>query len=389
MKRTFGNIDIHTPQPVYLDCNATTPIEPAVKEAVVHWFSEEVGNAGSRTHEYGVQAKRAVQTARDQVAAVVGASGDEVIFTSGATESNNLTILGLAPYAESTGKRHIISTAIEHKAVLEPLEALETRGFSVTLIKPDASGAVSEELIQEALRPDTLLISIMHVNNETGIRQPVDNIANLLADHDAYLHVDAAQGFGKDLASLRNPRIDLISVSSHKVYGPVGVGALVARKRGFKSPPLKPLAFGGGQERGLRPGTLPVPLIVGLGLAAEIAGKDAHRRAARCMEIRTEALAALEPLGIHLHGDSERCLPHVFNFSVDDIDSEALMLAMKDIVAVSNGSACTSQSYKPSHVLSAMGLPRETIAGAVRMSWSHLTPDVDWQAIAARIESLR
>lgn len=389
MKRTFGNLNTHTPQPVYLDCNATTPIEPAVKEAVVHWLSEEIGNAGSRTHEYGVQAKRAVQTARDQVAAVVGASGDEVIFTSGATESNNLAILGLASHGESAGKRHIISTAIEHKAVLEPLEALEARGFSITLIEPDASGAVSEKLVQEALRPDTLLISVMHVNNETGIRQPIDGIANLLADHDAYLHVDAAQGFGKDLADLRNPRIDLISVSSHKVYGPVGVGALVARKRGFKRPPLTPLAFGGGQERGLRPGTLPVPLIVGLGLAAEIAGKETYKRATRCTEIRADALAALEPLGIHLHGDPERCLPHVLNFSVDGIDSEALILAIKDIVAVSNGSACTSQSYKPSHVLSAMGLPQNTIAGAVRLSWSHLTPDVDWRAVAARIKSLR
>lgn len=389
MKRTFGQANIQMPQPVYLDCNATTPIEPAVRDAVVHWFSEEIGNAGSRTHEYGVQAKRAVQTARDQVAAVVGANGDEVIFTSGATESNNLAILGLAPHGESSGKRHIISTAIEHKAVLEPLEALEARGFSVTLINPDASGAVNEDQVRQALRPDTLLVSVMHVNNETGIRQPITAIADLLAEHEAYLHVDAAQGFGKDLASLRNPRIDLISVSSHKVYGPVGIGALVARRRGFKRPPLAPLTFGGGQERGLRPGTLPVPLIVGLGLAAEIAGRDAHKRATRCMEIRTEALAALEQLGVHLHGHPEHCMPHVLNFSVDGIDSEALMLAIKDIVAVSNGSACTSQSYEPSHVLTAMGLPQDAIAGAVRLSWSHLTPDVNWPAIAARIGSLR
>lgn len=389
MKRTYGRVDIQTPQPVYLDCNATAPLEPAVRDAVVHWFSEEIGNAGSRTHEYGAQAKRAVQTARDQVAAVVGANGDEVVFTSGATESNNLAVLGLASHGESTGKRHIISTAIEHKAVLEPLAALEARGFAITLVKPNRSGAVNEDQIRDALRPDTLLVSVMHVNNETGIRQPITAIADLLADHDAYLHVDAAQGFGKDLISLCNPRIDLISVSSHKVYGPVGVGALIARRRKFKRPPLAPFTFGGGQERGLRPGTLPVPLIVGLGLAAEIASRDAHKRAARCMNIRTDALSALEPLGIRLHGDKERCLPHVMNFSVDGIDSEALMLAIKDIVAVSNGSACTSQSYEPSHVLTAMDLPEDAIAGAIRLSWSHLTPAVNWHALAERILSLR
>lgn len=389
MKRTFASTNIQEAGPVYLDCNATAPMDPAVRDAVVRWLSDEVGNAGSRTHEYGVRAKRAVQAARDQVAAVVGASADEVLFTSGATESNNLAVLGLAAYGESEGRRHIVSTAIEHKAVLEPLEALAKKGFSVTLIKPDASGAVSAEAVRAALRPDTLLVSVMHVNNETGVRQPIEAIAAALEHHDAFFHVDAAQGFGKDLEGLRCPRIDLISISSHKIYGPVGVGALVARRRGFKKPPLAPLSYGGGQERGLRPGTLPVPLIVGLGLAAEVARKDANERQARCAAIRAEALAALQPLAIRVHGDPERTLPHVLNFSVDGIDSEALMLALKDVAAVSNGSACTSQSYEPSHVLTAMGLPEEAVAGAVRLSWCHLTPDVDWKEIAARIESLR
>ncbi len=389
MKRTFASANIQEAGPVYLDCAATAPMEPAVRDAVIRWLTDEVGNAGSRTHEFGVRAKRAVRTAREQVAAVVGASGDEVLFTSGATESNNLAILGLASHGDLSGRRHIVSTAIEHKAVLEPLEALATKGFTVTLIEPDASGAVNADQVRAALRPDTLLVSVMHVNNETGVRQPIEAIAATLESHEAYFHVDAAQGFGKELEGLRCPRIDLISISSHKIYGPVGVGALVARRRGFKKPPLTALAFGGGQERGLRPGTLPVPLIIGLGLAAKLARTDAQERQARCAAVRAEALAALQALPIRLHGDPDNTLPHVLNFSVAGIDSEALMLAIKDIAAVSNGSACTSQSYEPSHVLAAMRLPEEAVAGAVRLSWCHLTPDVDWKLVAARIATLR
>lgn len=229
----------------------------------------------------------------------------------------------------------------------------------------------------------------MHVNNETGVLQPITEVASRLSGHPAFFHVDAAQGFGKDLDSLRLPRIDLISVSSHKIYGPVGVGALVARRRGFTRPPLQPLAFGGGQEGGIRPGTIPVPLVVGFGLAAEIAQRDADSRAKRSQAIRENALKALGQLGIRLHSKLDQTLPHVLNFSVPGVDSEALMLAIKDIAAVSNGSACTSQSYEPSHVLTAMGLPTDAVSGAVRLSWCHLTPDVEWPAIAARIASLR
>jgi len=389
MKHTFVSQNIQEAGPVYLDCNATAPLEPDVREAMIRWWSDEIGNAGSRTHEYGLRAKRAVQAAREQVAAVIGVSADDIIFTSGATESNNLTILGLARYGEAEGRRHIVSTAIEHKAVLEPLEALAAKGLEVTLVKPEAGGAVSADAIRAALRPGTLLVSVMHVNNETGARQPIGEIASVLDGHDTYFHVDAAQGFGKDLDGLRSPRIDLVSISSHKVYGPVGVGALAVRRRGFKKPPLTPVFYGGGQERGLRPGTLPVPLIVGLGLAAELARKNAKARQARCAAIRAQALAALEPLDIRMHADPNISLPHVLNFSVARIDSEALMVALKDIAAVSNGSACTSHSYEPSHVLTAMGLPEQAIAGAVRLSWCHMTPDVDWQAISARIGSLR
>lgn len=389
MKRTFASKNKQPIAPAYLDCNATAPLEPSVRAAVTHWFSEKIGNAGSRTHEYGIHAKKAVQAARAQVAGVVGAAADEVLFTSGATESDNLALLGLAPWGEKENRRHIVSTAIEHKAVLEPLESLESRGFTVDLIKPRSTGAVAAKDIAAAVRSDTLLVSVMHVNNETGARQPIGEIAEALDGHKAWFHVDAAQGFGKELDDLCNSRIDLISVSSHKVYGPVGIGALVARRRGFKRPPLAPLAYGGGQERGLRPGTLPVPLIVGFGLAAELAVRDAEKRRERCATIRKKALAELEPLGIRLHTDPRQTLPHVLNFSVEGIDSEALMVALKDIAAVSNGSACTSQSYEPSHVLKAMDLPEKAIAGAVRLSWCHLTPDVNWQGIADRIGSLR
>lgn len=376
-------------EPIYLDCNATTPLDPAVSEAVAHWFSGEVGNAGSRTHGHGLRAKRAVQRAREQVGAVVQASVDEVLFTSGATESNNVAILGLAPFGEKTGRRHIVTTAIEHKAVLEPIEALAGRGFEVSIVQPDATGVVSPEAVRHAMRPDTLLVSIMQANNETGMLQPIEAITKDLNGHEAFLHVDAAQGFGKELMSLRSPRIDLVSISSHKIYGPVGVGALVVRRREFARPPLAPLTYGGGQERGLRPGTLPTALIVGFGVAASEAALEVDQRARRCVAMRKKALAALEPLGVRLHGDSNRCMPHVLNFSVKGIDSEALMVALKDLVAVSNGSACTSQKYSPSHVLMAMGLSREAVSGAVRMSWCHMTPEVDWDAVATRIGSLR
>lgn len=389
MKHTYVYRYEQPEKPVYLDCNATTPLEPDVRDAITHWMTEEIGNAGARTHTYGTHAKRAVQHAREQVAAIVEAAPNEIAFTSGATESNNLVILGLAPWGEQHNHRHIVSTAIEHKAVLEPLEALEKRGFSVTLVKPQATGVVAAKDIAAAVRPDTLLVSVMHVNNETGVRQPITEITEALADHDTYFHVDAAQGFGKELKALRNPRIDFVSVSSHKVYGPLGIGALVLRRRGFKRPPLTPLVYGGGQERGLRPGTLPVPLVVGFGLAAEITGRDSEIRRKRCLEMRQHALSALEPLGVRIHGDADHTLPHVLNFSIEGIDSEALMVVLKDVAAVSNGSACTSHSYEPSHVLQAMGLEDGAIAGAVRLSWCHLTPEVDWQNIAKQIGSLR
>jgi len=373
---------------VYLDCNATTPVDPRIRDLVLQYLDAEYGNAGSRTHEYGTRAKQAVQRARAQIAAAVKCAPEEVVFTSGATESNNLALLGLAAHGTATGRRHVISTQIEHKAVLEPLAELEKRGFSVELLAPNAGGWIDPGQVAAALRPDTLLVSVMHANNETGVLQPIREIAEVVGNHPAYLHVDAAQTFGKVIEDLCLPRLDLISVSAHKLYGPKGVGALIARRRGYERPPLAPLMFGGGQERGLRPGTLAVPLVVGLGLAAELALKEHRERVEACRAFRQTALSVLHPLGAQLNGDQDRVLPHVLNLSIPGLDSEAVIVALKDIVAISNGSACTSASYTLSHVLGAMGLAPERIQGALRLSWCHMTPEPDWATVAARLSML-
>jgi cysteine desulfurase len=374
---------------IYLDANATTPIEPAVLDEVMHYLAVEYGNAGSRTHEYGQTAKRRVQRAREQVAAVVAAQPDEVIFTSGATESDNMALLGLAPHGEKTGRRRIITTQIEHKAVLEPVDELRKRGFDVVCVPPTSGGWVDPEAVAAALTPDTLAVSVMHVNNETGVRQPLGDIVNELRDHHAYLHVDAAQGFGKELTDLRDPRIDLLSVSGHKIFGPMGVGALITRRRGYKRPPLTPLTFGGGQEHGLRAGTLPVPLVAGLGTAAQLARDNHSRRRDACLVYRQEVIATFQQLDAEFNGDLERTVAHTVNVSIPGLDSEAVMLAVKGAAAISNGSACTSHSYTPSHVLTAMNLPLERIQGALRISWSHLTPTTDWDDLRDRIAAIR
>jgi cysteine desulfurase len=372
----------------YLDFNATAPVDPRVADEVMRFMTLEFGNAGSRTHTYGQVAKERVNRAREEVAAVVSAKPDEIIFTSGATESDNLAILGLAAHGEATGKKHIVSTQIEHKAVLEPLEVLQSRGFTVELVAPDQGGSVSATDIAAALRPDTLLVSVMAVNNETGVIQPIDEIAELLANHEAYLHVDAAQAFGKLIEPLRDTRIDLLSVSGHKISGPKGIGALVTRRRGYRRPPLKPLMHGGGQERGLRPGTLPVPLIAGFGMASALALQEAQQRTVRNAAIKRELLDALTPLGAVLNGDPERTIANTLNVSIPGVDSEAAIVALKEVVALSNGSACTSQSYDPSHVLTASGLSKERIDGALRLSWGPGVDDVPVAEIAARLSAL-
>lgn len=377
-------------RPVYLDCAATTATDPRVAELVMRLFVEEFGNAGSRTHSYGVAAQREVTLARERIAATLGAEPDEVIFTSGATESNNLAILGLAAFGTRAGKRHIVSTAIEHKAVLEPLERLRGEGFEVTLVAPDRMGHVAAGDVLAAVRPDTLLVSVMHANNETGAMQPIAEIADGLPTEGPYLHVDAAQTYGRETPTLRHRRIDLVSISGHKLFAPKGLGALLVRRRNGRRVPLRSLMVGGGQERGLRPGTQPVPLIAALGFAAELAEAEREARAAACACIRAEALAAFAPLDPIVHGDPARgVLPNILSLSVPGIDSEAVMLALKDLVAISNGSACTSARYEPSHVLSTMDLDESEAAGTIRLSWSHLTPPVPWSEIGTILDDLR
>lgn len=366
--------------PVYLDCNATTPVEPEVLEVVRYYLEDEYGNAGSRTHDYGARAKKAVEDARRTVGSVVGADPTEVIFTSGATESNNIALLGLGGYGEAHEQRHIVTTAIEHKAVLEPIERLQFQGFEVTVVPTSSEGVVEAEAVLAAIRPETLLVSVMHVNNETGVRQPIAEIAEQLTDSGPYFHVDSAQSFGKELEALRHPRIDLISASGHKIFAPKGVGVLIARRRGRKRAPLNALMVGGGQERGLRPGTLPVHLIAGMGKAAELAVRDHTARTERCRRLRGAILEALDRLEVAYNGRQDLVVPHAVNCSIPGVDSEAAMLALKGQAAISNGSACTSASYTPSHVLEAMELSEQRIEEAIRLSWCHLTPDVDWEA---------
>jgi len=367
---------------VYLDCAATTPLDPRVRDEVVRYLDVEYGNAGSRTHGYGRRARAAVESARDRVAAVVGASRGDVIFTSGATESNNLAILGLA--GERLG--HVIASHIEHHSVLEPVLELERRGAAVTWLDPSPGGLVDPAALRRELKPDTALVSVMHVNNETGILQPLGELADALGDHPAYFHVDAAQGYGKDIGSLRHPRIDMISVSGHKIHGPKGVGALILRKRDGARPPLAPLLFGGGQERGLRPGTLPVALIAGLGKAAELALGENEERMARCRAFGEQLLAGLAPLRPVVHGDRGRMLGNMVNLSIPGMDSESVMEAWEEFVAISNGAACTSQSYRCSHVLAAMRLPEACQEGALRFSWCATTELPDFSGMVEALQ---
>ena len=353
---------------------------------MLRYFNADFGNAGSRTHAWGQRARAAVEHARDRIAAVVDARRGDVIFTSGATESNNLAILGLT--AASPHRLHIVSTAIEHHAILEPLAELKKRGFDVTEVRPDASGQVHADAVLGEVRADTLLVTVMHVNNETGVIQPIREIADRL-DDGVYFHVDGAQGFARELEGLRHPRVDLISVSAHKINGPKGIGALVAKRRGGQRAPLQPLMFGGGQERGLRPGTLPVPLIAGFGLAAELAIIERETRASRCAAFRASLLSGLAPLGGLVNGEITRSVPYILNLSFPGVEAEVVIDAWKDLVAVSNGAACTSQTYTCSHVLAAMRLPAWRANGAVRFSWYAETPEPDWHALVATLEPHR
>lgn len=375
--------------PIYLDCNATTPLLPVARAAMLDWLDEgRPANPGSRTHAYGSEALKALNRARLAVAAVVDLPPGGVVFTSGATEANNLAVLGLARHGRATGRLHLVTTAIEHAAVLEPMERLEMEGFEVTRVAPDASGRVDPVALEASIRDDTLLVSLMQVNNETGVVQAVTEVAELLRRHEAFLHVDASQGFTKELESLRHPRVDLMSVSAHKVGGPVGVGALLCRKRAYRMPPIEALASGGGQERGLRPGTVAIAPIAAFGVAAAWQVQEHKQWLARCKMYRQHVMEGLANLGsgFDVNHDLDHSLPNCLNVSFRDacggwLDGEAVLLALRKHLAASNGSACTSsRGMKLSHVLEAQDLPEPRRRGAVRLSWCERTAHVDWTA---------
>lgn len=373
--------------PIYLDHAATSVVDQRVADLVLRMMREEYGNAGSRTHVYGTHAAASVRAARTQIARRLACEPEEIVFTSGATESSNLAILGAARAPAAKERRHIVTTAIEHSAVEGPIAALEREGFAVTRVKPVTGGRIDASEVLDAVRPDTLLVSVMHANNETGVVQPITAVAGGLAEDGPLLHIDAAQTFGRLDHELSDPRLDLISISGHKINAPKGVGALLVRARRGRGA-IAPIMYGGGQERGLRPGTVPVPLVCGLGLAAELAGEEQAARRSACLAIRKEALGPLVTVGGLVHGEAEHTLPHILSIAFPGVDSEALIVALKDVVAISNGSACTSASYQPSHVLVAMGLETALLESTVRISWSHETGPVPWERVAAVVRML-
>lgn len=361
-----------TSQPVYLDCAASTPMEPEVIEFITHHFKNTWGNPHSRTHEYGSNARKLIDHAREQVAAVVDASAQEVIFTSGATESNNIVIQSVAHLAPPGEKVHVLASCIEHPSVLEPLNEIRRKGVEIELVDVLPSGRLDLEDFQRKLRSTTKLVSVMHVNSETGIKQPIEEICGIISDHGSIFHVDAAQGFGKDLRPLLSKRIDLISCSSHKIYGPKGIGALIGKRSAINKEVLHPLVHGGGQERNLRSGTAAAPLIAGFGLACELAIRDNPLREKACNKVWESLSNELDSVPAKVVGDHRYRIHCTANVSIQGIDSEAFMIATKDILSVSNGTACSSEKHHTSYVLARMGIA-DSAQFAIRFSWSHMT----------------
>ena len=355
---------------VYLDYSASAPVLPEVLETMIDAYRNTPGNAGSRTHAFGTSAAKLVSRSRETIAAVLGRDPSEVIFTSGSTESNNTAILGIRDFAQRTGRNHIITTAIEHKSVLEPLRFLESLGFSVDFVRPDESGRVSARDILGRVTERTCLVSVMSVNSETGIIQPVDEIGEELRRRHVLFHVDATQAFGKLSDEIRHLHYDLMSVSAHKIGGPQGIGALVRRRNeGYENSPLAQLMYGGMQERGFRPGTVPVALAAGFAKAAEISEREHEARARRCARIKRKFLEAISCLRYDVNGDQRYCLPSSINVSIDGLDAEAAFLCLRDEYAFSNGSACNASSHQLSYVLDAMGLSEKRKSEAIRLSW--------------------
>jgi cysteine desulfurase len=351
--------------PIYMDNNSTTRVDPRVVEAMLPYFTEKYGNAASRSHSYGWEAEKPVEAAREQIANLIGAGGKEIIFTSGATESDNLALKGVAQMYKKKGN-HIITQATEHKAVLDTCKRLEKEGFQVTYLPVDRVGQVSADQIREAMTPKTILVSIMAANNEIGTLQPIKAIGKLCKEKGVLFHTDAVQSIGKVPINVEEMGIDLLSLSGHKMYAPKGIAALYVRKKDPRVR-LEPQIDGGGHERGMRSGTLPVPSIVGLGVACEIAKNEMPEEAKRLYRLRERLRKGImdQVPETYLNGHPDERLPGNANISFAYVEGEGLMMGIKD-VAVSSGSACTSASLEPSYVLRALGVGDELAHSSIR-----------------------
>lgn len=377
--------------PIYLDYQATTPVDPMVLEAMIPFFSNNFGNPHSRSHQYAWEAEEACEIARSKVAHLIGANPKEVIFTSGATESNNMALKGIASFYGSK-KNHIITVATEHKCVIDTCRHLENDGFKVTYLPVQSNGIVDLNILEEAITENTMLVSVMAVNNEIGVIQPLREIGEICRRKGAFFHSDIAQAFGKIPINVEELNLDLASISGHKIYGPKGIGALYVRRKPRVR--ILPIINGGGQERGLRSGTLATPLVVGLGKAAEIASSQMEKDFNHVQNLFNKFVDTIQKNAdeIILNGDRKQRYPGNVNLSFSYIEGESMILAIKDL-AVSSGSACTSSSLEPSYVLRALGVDDALAHTSIRFGFGRFTTEdeVDYaaQLVLSRINSLR
>lgn len=361
-------------RPIYLDYSATTPLDPRVAEKMIPYLTEHFGNPASRSHAYGWEAEAAVEEARAQVAQLVNCDPKEIVWTSGATESNNLALKGAAHFYQSKGK-HLITVKTEHKAILDTTRELEREGFEVTYLTPQENGLVDLKVLADAIRPDTILVSVMYVNNEIGVIQDIPTIGQLCREKGVLFHVDAAQATGKVVIDLSQLKVDLMSFSAHKTYGPKGIGALYVRRKPRVR--LEAQMHGGGHERGMRSGTLATHQIVGMGEAFRLAREEMATENERIRMLRDRLWKGLSDIeAVYLNGDLEQRVPHNLNVSFAYVEGESLIMAIKDL-AVSSGSACTSASLEPSYVLRALGRNDELAHSSIRFSIGRFTTEAD------------
>jgi cysteine desulfurase len=379
-------------RPIYLDNQATTPVDQRVVDAMLPYFTEYFGNPSSINHQYGWEAEAAVKNARQILANTINASPEEIIFTSGATEANNLAIKGIAEAYFEKGQ-HIITVATEHNAVIDPCKYLETLGFEITILPVDQDGLIDLELLEKNIRKDTILVSIMAANNEIGILQPLAEIGRICHERDLIFHTDAAQAIAKIPLDVQGMHIDLMSFTGHKIYAPKGIGALYVRRRNPRVK-LAPQQHGGGHERGMRSGTLYTPQIVGFGKAIEIAISEQKQESDRITKLRDKLWKLLSQLeGIHLNGHPTQRLPGNLNISFEGVDGAALLLGLQSVMAVSSGSACSSKSTAPSHVLTALGRSQKLAYASIRFGIGRFNTEEEieivTQQVISTVQSLR